>query len=45
VTLAAALGTAAPADASIVTTEASLVNGQLTIVGSGAVPDSKRLGR
>jgi hypothetical protein len=40
VTLAAALGTVAPADASIVTTEASLVNGQLTITGSGAVPNS-----
>jgi hypothetical protein len=37
---AAALGTAAPAGASIVTSQASLVNGQLTIVGSGAVPGS-----
>src|SRR5215472_12394418 len=40
VTLGAALGTATPANASIVTTEASLINGQLTIVGSGAVPNS-----
>ena len=40
VTLGAVLGAAAPASASIVTSEASLVNGQLTIVGSGAVPNS-----
>jgi hypothetical protein len=40
VMLAAALGTAATADAAIVTSQASLVNGQLTIVGSGAVPGS-----
>jgi hypothetical protein len=40
VTLGAVLGTAVPADASIVTSAASLVNGQLTIVGSGAVPNS-----
>src|SRR5215472_13357400 len=40
VTLGVALGTVAPAGASIVTSEASLVNGQLTIVGSGAVPNS-----
>ena len=39
-TLAAALGVAAPAGAAIVTSQASLVNGQLTIVGSGAVPNS-----
>ncbi len=38
--LAAALGAAASADAAIVTSKASLVNGQLTIVGSGAVPNS-----
>src|SRR5579863_8851667 len=37
---AAALGTAVAADAAIVTSQASLVNGQLTIAGSGAVPDS-----
>ena len=36
----AALGTAVAADAAIVTSQASLVNGQLTIVGSGAVPNS-----
>src|SRR6516225_9540689 len=40
VTVGAALGVAAPAGASIVTSQASLVNGQLTIVGSGAVPNS-----
>ncbi len=38
--VAVALGTAVAADAAIVTSQASLVNGQLTIVGSGAVPDS-----
>ena len=38
--VAAALGTAVAADAAIVTSQASLVNGQLTIVGSGAVPNS-----
>jgi hypothetical protein len=38
--LAAALGTATTAAAAIVTSQASLVNGQLTIVGSGAVPGS-----
>ena len=38
--LLAALGAAAPADAAIVTSRASLVGGQLTIVGSGAVPGS-----
>ena len=38
-TLAATLGVAGPADAAIVTSQASLVNGQLTIVGSGAVPN------
>ena len=37
---AAVLGTPVPADAAIVTSQASLVNGQLTIVGSGAVPNS-----
>jgi hypothetical protein len=37
---AAALGTAVAADAAIVTSQASLANGQLTIVGSGAVPNS-----
>lgn len=36
----AALGPAVAADAAIVTSQASLVNGQLTIVGSGAVPTS-----
>ena len=35
--VAVALGTAVAADAAIVTSQASLVNGQLTIVGSGAV--------
>ncbi len=35
---AVALGTAVAADAAIVTSQASLVNGQLTIAGSGAVP-------
>jgi hypothetical protein len=40
VTLTAALSVTAPAAAAIVTSQASLVNGQLTIVGSGAVPDS-----
>ena len=39
-TLMAVLGVAAPAGAAIVTSQASLVNGQLTIVGSGAVPGS-----
>ena len=38
--VAAALGTAVAADAAIVTSQASLVNGKLTIVGSGAVPNS-----
>ncbi|HEY2304617.1 MAG TPA: hypothetical protein VGI05_01930 [Streptosporangiaceae bacterium] len=38
--VAVALGTAVAADAAIVTSQASLVNGQLTIVGSGAVPGS-----
>lgn len=38
--LAAAVGAAMPASAAIVTSQASLVNGQLTIVGSGAVPNS-----
>jgi hypothetical protein len=38
--VAVALGSAAAADAAIVTSQASLVNGQLTIVGSGAVPNS-----
>jgi len=38
--VAVALGTAVAADASIVTSQASLINGQLTIVGSGAVPNS-----
>jgi hypothetical protein len=38
--LTAALFVAAPAGAQIVTSKASLVNGQLTIVGSGAVPNS-----
>jgi hypothetical protein len=38
--LVATVGVAAPAGAAIVTSQASLVNGQLTIVGSGAVPDS-----
>lgn len=38
--LTAALFVAAPAEAQIVTSTASLVNGQLTIVGSGAVPNS-----
>jgi hypothetical protein len=38
--VAVALGTADAADAAIVTSQASLVNGQLTIVGSGAVPGS-----
>ena len=37
---AVALGTAVAADAAIVTSQASLTNGQLTIVGSGAVPGS-----
>jgi hypothetical protein len=37
---AVALGSAVAADAAIVTSQASLVNGQLTIVGSGAVPNS-----
>ena len=36
----AVLGAAGGADAAIVTSQASLVNGQLTIVGSGAVPNS-----
>jgi len=36
--LAAAVGAAGPAGAAIVTSQASLVGGQLTIVGSGAVP-------
>jgi hypothetical protein len=36
----APLGAAGTADAAIVTSQASLVNGQLTIVGSGAVPGS-----
>jgi hypothetical protein len=40
VLLAATLGAAAPADAAIVTSRASLVDGQLAIVGSGAVPGS-----
>ena len=40
VTLTAALFAALPAQAQIVTSQASLVNGQLTIVGSGAVPHS-----
>jgi hypothetical protein len=39
-TLTAVPGVAAPAGAAIVTSQASLVNGQLTIVGSGAVPNS-----
>jgi hypothetical protein len=39
-TLTVALGVAAPAGAAIVASQASLVNGQLTIVGSGAVPGS-----
>jgi hypothetical protein len=39
-TLVPTLGVTAPAGAAIVTTQASLVNGQLTIVGSGAVPNS-----
>ena len=38
--VAAVLGTAVAADAAIVTSQASLVNGKLTIVGSGAVPNS-----
>jgi hypothetical protein len=38
--LAAAVAVAGPADAAIITSQASLVGGQLTIVGSGAVPDS-----
>ena len=38
--LAAAVGVAGPADAAIITSQASLVGGQLTIMGSGAVPDS-----
>jgi hypothetical protein len=38
--LAAAVGTAGSADAAIITSQASLVGGQLTIVGSGAVPNS-----
>ena len=38
VVLAAVVGAAAPASAAIVTSQASLVNGQLMIVGSGAVP-------
>ena len=38
--VAAVLGTAVAADAAIVTSQASLVNGKLTIVGSGAVPHS-----
>lgn len=38
--MAAVLGTVVAADAAIVTSQASLVNGQLTIVGSGAVPNS-----
>jgi hypothetical protein len=38
--LAAAVGAAGPAGAAIVTSQASLVGGQLTIVGSGAVPHS-----
>ena len=38
--VAVALGTAVAADAAIVTSQASLVNGELTIVGSGAVPRS-----
>src|SRR5689334_8172688 len=38
--LTAILGLATPAGAAIVTSQASLVNGQLTIVGSGAVPRS-----
>ena len=37
---AVALGTAVAADAAIVTSQASLVNGQLSIVGSGAVPNA-----
>jgi hypothetical protein len=37
--VAVAFGTAVAADASIVTSQASLINGQLTIVGSGAVPN------
>src|SRR5580658_9637554 len=36
--LVAAVGVAGPADAAIITSQASLVGGQLTIVGSGAVP-------
>jgi hypothetical protein len=38
--LAAGVAAAGPADAAIVTSQASLVGGQLTIVGSGAVPGS-----
>ena len=40
VALTAALAAAAPAAAAIVTSQASLIGGQLTIVGSGAVPNS-----
>lgn len=40
VALTAALGAAAPAAAAIVTSKASLIDGQLTVVGSGAVPGS-----
>ncbi len=36
----ATLAVAAAASAAIVTSQASLINGQLTIVGSGAVPGS-----
>ncbi len=42
--MAAVLGTAVAAAAAIVTSQASLVNGQLTIVGSGAVPNVERRG-